>query len=397
MKILMLAQEDPMHPGGGLGVHLHHLATELSVLGVEVTVVATDLRTQQGGLWICKDGKYILSHKDDWATSAGNWRLLNVFNANDLSLQESNAAFTNLITLENYNKSILHFLKDDEFDLIHVHDSSVWRSASLFSDYFDAKVIYSCHLLSSRLLQEENLYADHLDSVKYIVQTELSGLHQSHGVIAVSEAYKKECESLFVHPPKIVAIHNGVSVPDVKFSSKLYEKARNGKEKLVVFVGRMSGQKGIDEIIDTAATQPQFQFYLVSSISPTAEDLCRLCSEVQNYKGDNLVWLNQFPQKDKWELMKAADIGVVASTHEPFGIVALEWMALGVPLVTTTCDGLGEFCNAENSFPYERGQLAEALESVNLYTIEAGYETARHFTWAKTAKETLDYYAKIID
>ena len=397
MKLLMIAHEDCIHPGGGLGVHLHYLATELSKSGIDVTVVSTDIRTQQGGLWLCIDGQYHKVHQDEWVTNTGQWRLLNVYNSNDMVLRKANAAYTNLITLENYNKSILHFLKKDSFDLIHVHDSAVWRSANMFSDYFGAKVIYTAHLLSSRLLFEDNLLPDNLASTQYMMQTELSGLHQSDGIIAVSESYKREIESLFVHTPKIKTIHNGVAVPEVMRDEELRVELLNNKAKLIVFVGRMSGQKGVDEIIDTAKEMPEYQFYMVSSIAPTAEDLSALCIRVRKYTGDNLVWLNQYPQKSKWALMASADVGVVASTHEPFGIVALEWMALGVPLVTTTCDGLGEFCNNQNSRPYIRGTLAAALKLSDQSTIKAGLKTAGHFTWAKTAKRTLEYYAEFID
>jgi 1,4-alpha-glucan branching enzyme len=84
------------------------------------------------------------------------------------------------------------------------------------------------------------------------------------------------------------------------------------------------------------------------------------------------------------------------SLHEPFGITALEWMGMGVPLIVSNTGGLKEFCNGDNSTLIEptTENLVNTIRSHKADTkkLENAKETARRFSWKEIAGKTRDIY-----
>lgn len=144
---------------------------------------------------------------------------------------------------------------------------------------------------------------------------------------------------------------------------------------------------------------PQFHFELIANISPTVEKTNPLVKRLKKLKLTcrNFEWHNHLDEDKKWKLMKIADIAIMPSLHEPFGIVALEWMGLGVPLIVSNIDGLSEFCNHENSTPINPLFLTNAIKNHErcVERLRNATETAKQFTWERTAKETLKIYEEM--
>ena len=114
----------------------------------------------------------------------------------------------------------------------------------------------------------------------------------------------------------------------------------------------------------------------------------------------NFEWHNFCPQEDKWKLMKIADIAIMPSLHEPFGITALEWMGLGVPLIVSNTGGLKEFCNDDNStlIAPTAESLIKAIRNHKTDTekLRQAKETARRYSWKEIAQKTKDIYLSMI-
>ena len=115
----------------------------------------------------------------------------------------------------------------------------------------------------------------------------------------------------------------------------------------------------------------------------------------------NLTWLNRVDQPTKWLLMKSADVGLVPSLHEPFGIVALEWMALEVPLMTTGVDGLADFTDRRNSIvvKYDVDAWSDALKRFKRSPkmVERALDTARKHSWRRAADDTTKVYERVMN
>jgi len=141
---------------------------------------------------------------------------------------------------------------------------------------------------------------------------------------------------------------------------------------------------------------------LISALSPTLESCNPLADEIKKMKERyaNFEWLNFCPQEDKWKLMRIADIAIMPSLHEPFGITALEWMGLGVPLIVSNTGGLKEFCNDDNATPIEPAaeSLIKAIRNhkTDPEKLQQAKETARRYSWKEIARHTKDIYLSMI-
>ena len=116
-------------------------------------------------------------------------------------------------------------------------------------------------------------------------------------------------------------------------------------------------------------------------------------------------YLGHLEGQDRADWLTSADVVVMPSLHEPFGIVALEAMASGAVLLQTGVNGLAEFCNDSNSIRIEPNARS-IVAAVNRAIIEReesaimtrnAHETAKRFTWGGVADRVVSCYRRIID
>lgn len=188
-------------------------------------------------------------------------------------------------------------------------------------------------------------------------------------VVAVAEAVKRDCvERLRMTPDRISVIHTGIDPPPpidparpVAFRSKL---GIPSDAPLVVTLARLSYEKGIDVLIDTAAllarTHPSARIVVVGDgpDRPALETRIRECGVRET------ILLAGFCQ-DVWPAVAAADVACLPSLSEGMPNVLLEAMALGRPIVATTVGGIPEaITDGENGLlvePKNAEQLAATL------------------------------------
>jgi len=391
IKALMILNENPLEPSGGLGVHVKFLSDELRKKNVELTVLCVDYTTQEGGFYIVGDEVKEVERKD-WKYEKNSYRLLKIFNTNDFCMA---AGFINkVITDDLFIETALEILGNERFDVIHLHDSNLWRVAKNLRALFKAPIVMTCHLsfLLAHPKDPKNPY--------YLHDAQLEGMamHGCNRLITVSDNYKENLKRAYFID-KGTTIYNGVNY---EFLSKMeydQELRKKYNKPLVVFVGRLVPTKGISLILKAVRQLPQFHFILIANISPTVEKINPLVKRLKRLKEKckNFEWHNHLEQDKKWKLMKIADIGIMPSLHEPFGIVALEWMSLGVPLIVSNIDGLNEFCNNKNSTPINPLFLKGAIKSHerDVRILRNAVETAKQFTWERVSKETLKIYEEM--
>lgn len=400
LKVLMIMMGSPYDAQGGLGVHTRHLCNELRKHeDIELTFISADYITQQGGMYLIGDEEKKESVSlDDWKYTPNKYRLLEVFNTNDLFTQ--NGFIQKMITNDIFIENVLSLLGSEKFDLIHLHDSNLWKVAKNLRALYKCPILLSCHL--NLLLSHERIPED--PHYMYDIQQEGTAIHESRKLICVSEYYKRKMiEYYHRDEDSIISIHNGV---DFEFLNKIkYNKTLRSRydKPLIVFVGRLVPTKGVWHILEAIKQLPEYHFVLISIISPTLESVSDIVDEIKlmKTKYSNFEWLNNLDQDKKWDLMKIADIGIMPSLHEPFGITALEWVGLGVPLIVSDTGGLKEFCTGQNSTLIESSSL-NLINAVKNHKrdesrIENGIQTAKHFKWSRIANKTIQVYRGMIN
>jgi len=212
-------------------------------------------------------------------------------------------------------------------------------------------------------------------------------------VLAPSEASKRDLERVYeLDPDRVRAIHLGV---DDRFRDVTDDDARRvratyglGDRPLILFVGKLSKRRNLPNLVQAVAKLRSDHLLLLAG-----EDHLGLGLE-----GDRLRLLGFVPDDDLPALYRAAEIFVYPSDYEGFGIPVLEAMAAGTPAVTLDNSALAEVAGDAAVLLPDAGvdTLAGAFErlaadpALRADYSARGRERAAGFTWAETARLTIE-------
>jgi len=384
LKVLMLLREDVEMPSGGMGVHVINIIKYLKN-DFDITI----------GCLACDQVTLVKKWNDCRLLKIGCENTIN--NTLEMPLTEEIIEYNILM------KIFSTFMKDWKFDIIHIHDSPFWFWVSnLLAPYYNSSVVMTVHLSYFLSITAPDPMNYAFEFYSYHVQKEGQAINYCDNLVTVSKKYANSLKTLLINGKKIHVIPNGVNYDElnkVKYDKKLKEIFTNGR-KLAVFVGRTVWTKGIDMILDIVSEFPDYNFVFISNISPTLEPIVPLIGRIIKLMDeyDNLIWLRDVDDEMKFKIMKVADVGLMPSIHEPFGIVALEWMALGIPLIVSN---LVPPCNDDNSILIEPNSeaLAAALRKFDPdtypnYKRHNGKMNARKHSWDATASKLKEVYVK---
>jgi glycosyltransferase involved in cell wall biosynthesis len=385
IKVLHLIYEDIENPTGGLGVHCRGISKALGKMNCYsfLCIISQSLDRGRVVPYAENVDLYRIAHIGGW------------FTHHSMDFQRC---------LEyDYLVNMLSCLSgmDTKFDLIHVHDSHLWRPAVALQHWLKIPIVMTSHL--SPLLHGLQ-YSNHaIDSYK--CQTEGEALCESSMVLAVSKDYYNSLKDMFEFE-NIRCIGNGV---DLEILNQVEEdrsildilKFKNDNPNICL-VGRLTEQKGIMHFIDAARALPNVNFTYICHLSKETGSTYPECAKVIAAEKElsNFQWVQDITWGDKYKLMKAMDMGCMPSVFEPFGIAALEWMCLKIPLLVSDTGGLKEFCNEANSILLEPGSVQSLVNAIENFKydgrkVEAGYATAQTYSWESVASRTLSAYREV--
>ena len=170
-------------------------------------------------------------------------------------------------------------------------------------------------------------------------------------VIAVSEGMRRDILRVYpdVDPARTHVIYNGIDLEKwriVEEPDLVRSLGVNPDRPTVIFVGRITRQKGLPYFLRAAAAlPPEVQLVLCAGAPDTAEIMAEVEGLVRELQGsrDGVVWIDRMlAQNELSALLSAATVFVCPSIYEPLGIVNLEAMACGLPVVATATGGIPE-------------------------------------------------------
>ncbi len=233
-----------------------------------------------------------------------------------------------------YTEKSIEMTKDVHADVIHTHDWMTYEAGCRASKHHDIPMVAHVH-------------ATELDRTDFqpnpwIAQRERSGLQKAHKVIAVSNYTKGLLTNHYgIAEDKISVVHNG---HDTDMATATMRKVRrNNNDPMVMFLGRMTIQKNPWQFLEAAhrilQVQSNIKFVMAGGGSMLDELINRACElGIQ----DSVLFAGKVSQQEVKELFARADCFVMPSLSEPFGLVALEAISHGVPVVLSRQSGASE-------------------------------------------------------
>ena len=248
--------------------------------------------------------------------------------------------------------------------------------------------------------------ADQLGS-GYLLSTwiEKTAVEAADRVIAVSRQMREDILTHFrVAPERVVVIHNGIDPDRFRRTEAREVLARRGvREPYVLFVGRITDQKGIFHLLEAAPSLPaDVQVVLCASAPDTPEIEARLRRALPEHP--NVVWIGEMiPVDEVVQLYSHAAVFVCPSVYEPFGLINLEAMACETPVVASGVGGILEVVeDGKTGLLIEPGRpdaIAGAIRTLLADPARgramgrAGRERVEaHFSWTSVAARTREVY-----
>ncbi|TAM89506.1 MAG: glycosyltransferase family 1 protein [Jatrophihabitans sp.] len=388
VRVLLLSWEYPPLVVGGLGRHVQALARELAAAGHDVRVVtrgeapaATDETVD--GVRVRRAARDPLAL--DFTTES--------------LLAWSQAAEHALL------RAALPLLRRWHPDVIHAHDWLVAQSAITLARHTGAALVTTIHATETGrgmgwLPRPLNL------AIHSVERWLVTG---SQAVIICSAAMRDEVVTLFDAPPaRVSVIPNGIDVARWRVSAaeRAAARQRAGADPLVVFAGRLVHEKGVQTLLDAVRPLRAEWGRLRVAIAGTGPYEAQLRARARRLRIARAVdWTGFVPDAELAGLLGAADVVVVPSLYEPFGLVALEAAAARAPVVVADTGGLHDLVTggvAAASFaPGDAGALTVAVASVlrdpqgaARRARAAGSVLRRDYAWAAVARHTAQVYGR---
>jgi alpha-maltose-1-phosphate synthase len=380
VKILMLSREYPPHVYGGAGVVVDHLSRALSGrAAVEVRCFgaveqsAPDLRVRGYAPWAELDGGPEARH---------------------------------VAALQALSVDLAMAREPVSADVVHAHTWYVALAGLLVQALADVPLVVTLHSLEPlRPWKQEQLGAGYAVSS----WVERTAVEAAERVIAVSAQMRADILANFrVDPTRVSIVHNGVDAEAFRRTDRRKALDRHGvRVPYVLFVGRISEQKGIFTLLEAAeAFGADVQLVLCASSPDTPGIEARLSAAVAGRP--RIRWINAIlPRDEVVELYSHASLFVCPSVYEPFGLINLEAMACETPVIATRVGGIPEVVvDDETGWLVPPGDPAALAAAVRRLLADPG-RAARfgqagrlrvedHFSWERIAERTLDVYREAI-
>lgn len=281
----------------------------------------------------------------------------------------------------------------ESFDVIHAHDWMTFLAGIRAKRVSGKPLVVHIHSL------EYDRTGDHPNPD--IVNIEKLGMDAADHVIAVSHYTRQIILDRYgIDPAKVSVIHNAVSSKRI---GSVYHVTRRPDEKIVLFLGRVTLQKGPDYFVEAAARvlskMPDVTFVMAGS----GDMLPRLIERVGELRIGNRFHFTGFLQGQDVERMYAmSDVYVMPSVSEPFGISPLEAMLYDVPVIVSRHAGVGEVIRHSLKVDFwDIDDIADKIIAVLKYPalsrelLGNGKRELKAVRWNVAAGRMLDLYKRL--
>ncbi|MFC1738162.1 glycosyltransferase family 4 protein [Planctomycetota bacterium] len=424
MKVLMLGWEFPPFISGGLGTACYGLTKAMDQLGIQVTFIlpkvfdtdytthvkllTPDTKTYEESFdavkWknikfrtICSPLKpystpELYSQRIEQTLSHKQKALMGISEGSHLEGIDYTGDMYSEV--HRYAAIATNLAENEDFDIVHAHDWMTYPAAIAISKLSGKPLITHIHST------EFDRSGEHVNQMIYDI--EKKGMHSADKVIAVSHFTRKTVISRYgVSGDKVEVVYNGVDRSD-NGNWPLAETGIEKDEKIVLFLGRITMQKGPEYFIQAAKkvldVMDNVKFVMAGS-GDLAYRTVEMAAELGI--GHKVLFTGFLRGENVKKIYQMADLYVMPSVSEPFGIAPLEALDNDVPVIISKQSGVSEvLTHALKVDFWDIDEIANKIIAVLKYpplqlTLrDYGNFEIRKMRWTETAARCLKIYAK---
>ena len=392
MRVLIVSWEFPPLVVGGLGRHVGQLARQLAAAGHDVRVLTRGNRPEPE--------EQVLDGLSVWRAAADELAI-------DFG-SESVLAWT-LAFEHSLTRAGLRLVADWQPEVIHAHDWLVAQTAHTLRQVTGSPVVVTVH--ATEYGRQQGWLSEPVPRAIHSAERWLC--RDAAAVIACSRFMAAEVAELFQLPVAAIrVIGNGVDPvpltdPGVELETSAGEPVRYTGRPLLVFAGRLVHEKGLQELIKALPLLRDELPGLRLVVAGTGQQLADQQDRAARYGVADLIsWAGFLDATDTARLLAAADLVVVPSLYEPFGLVALEAQLAGTPVAVSDTGGLAELVEPGRTglrfAPESPAAIADAVrqlvaepDAARRWAAAARRRARQEFGWAAVAGRTAEVYAAV--
>ncbi len=409
LKVLMLGWEFPPYFAGGVGTVCYSLTKALAQRDVEVTYimpsgprnVSADFVNLMVADNLIADGRIKLAKI---ASLLGAYEGMPEYQAwYEKVLRETGGKAGklyghNLLTeIERFAEKVAMIVQElgIEFDVIHAHDWTTFPAAMKLKELTGKPMVVHVHIT-----EFDKTGGNHADPRVYAI--ERKGMLFADRVLTVSNLIKNRCvHQYFIDPNKISVVYNAVEFNQRPALPETFQI--KAQDKVVLFLGRVTLQKGPDYFLEAARkvleVDPNVKFIMAGS----GDMLPRMIERAAEMGiGKKVIFPGFVAREEGDKLYRMADLFVMPSVSEPFGLVPLEAMYQGTPVIISKQSGISEVLN--NALKVDFWDVEDIANKI-LAALHYGtmHQQLRHegnievqsFNWDSVAQEVQQIYHEV--
>ena len=322
MRVGLITREYPPEVYGGAGVHVEYLSRELAkLIEVEVHCWGTQ-QSDEGNL-------HVIGDEPPAEVTAG-----------------TDAKFKTAVDALALNLAQMKELA--EIDIVHTHTWYASMAGFLAKKLYKIPFVLTTHSLEPlRAWKAEQLGSGYAMSS----WMERTAMLDADAIIAVSHGTKADILRAYpeVDADKIHVIYNGIDLAEYQKTSATDALVKYGVDvsaPYCLFVGRITRQKGVTHLVDAVKYLPKGMQVVLCAGAPDTPEIAtemREGVEAARAAGGNIVWIEKMVTKpEAIQLYSNCRVFCCPSVYEPFGIINLEAMACGAPVVASAVGGILE-------------------------------------------------------
>ncbi len=402
--VLMFGWEFPPYNSGGLGVACEGLTKALSASGVDLTFVLP-FRVPVSASW-CK-----FAFADEPGTEIISDTLIQSMFAgySSLTVHDTRHTLTSLpVSMKGslyervmqYGKAASHISKKNNHSIIHAHDWLTYPAGIAAQKVSGKPFLAHVHATEFDRGNGESVN-------RKIYDIEREGFRSAQKVLAVSKRTRQKIiERYGISGDKVEVVYNGIDFANRDFGvEKNLSKLKSEGYSVVLFVGRITFQKGPDYFVRMAQKVLDYEpktIFIVSGSGDMESQMIQMVAE--RGLSSKFIFCGFLRGDDLSRIYAAADMFVMPSVSEPFGLVPLEAMISKVPVLVSKESGVSEILNtALKSHFWDIDDMTDKVVAVlrnaklKNHLSESGNKEVKNIHWKKAVERLVSVYNSLDD